>query len=266
MSPDDVESYLARIGADRSASLAEIQQRHLETIPFENLSIHLGEPIDLDPAALFDKLVRRRRGGFCFEQNGLLGEVLEALGMGVDRVGARVFGAGGSFGPPLDHLALVVQPAGDPIRYLADVGFGRFTTRPLRWDERGDQDDPGGRFRLVDTPEGFVDVISGDGPQLRVDPRPVRLTDAAPTCWWHQTSPVSSFTRSTVCSRLSGDGRITLSGRTLVRTNAGGRLETDLPDDDAVLAAYREHFGIVLDRVPVVKFPPPPVPAPAPAP
>ena len=92
-------------------------------------------------------------------------------------------------------------------------------------------------------------VVAGK-PQLRIDPRPLRLADFTPTCWWQQTSPDSHFTQSTVCSRLTDDGRISLSGNTLIRTSGGSRTEEQLPSDDAVLAAYREHFGIALDRVP----------------
>ncbi|MBO0806774.1 MAG: arylamine N-acetyltransferase, partial [Actinobacteria bacterium] len=71
-----------------------------------------------------------------------------------------------------------------------------------------------------------------------------------PTCWWQQTSPRSHFTRSVICSRLTWNGRVSISGRTLIRTGRGQRSEENLPDDQAVLAAYREHFGIGLTRVP----------------
>jgi len=81
--------------------------------------------------------------------------------------------------------------------------------------------------------------------------RPERaLDDFGPTCWWQQTSPQSHFTRSVICSRLTGDGRISISGRRLIRTAGGQRTEENLPDDQALLAAYRDHFGIDLSNVP----------------
>jgi N-hydroxyarylamine O-acetyltransferase len=86
-----------------------------------------------------------------------------------------------------------------------------------------------------------------------MEPRERSLADFVPTCWWQQTSPESHFTRSTICSRLTEDGRISLSGRTLIRTSGGSRTEQELPADAAVLAAYRDHFGIMLDQVPVVR-------------
>jgi N-hydroxyarylamine O-acetyltransferase len=251
--PPPLDAYLARIGAARpsradAAALRELQLRHLLTVPFENLSIHLGEPILLDPQALVDKLVQRRRGGFCYELNGAFATLLAALGFRVTLLAARVFGADG-LGPPFDHLALRVDldSAGS---WLADVGFGRHSHYPLRLDTRTDQADPGGTFRLADTADGDLDVIRDDQPQYRVEARPRTLADFEPTCWWHQTSPRSHFTHGPVCSRLTQTGRVTLSDRTLAQTTGDRRQERTLTDDVEVLAAYRTWFGIVLDRVP----------------
>jgi N-hydroxyarylamine O-acetyltransferase len=93
--------------------------------------------------------------------------------------------------------------------------------------------------------------VAKDGrPQYRIELRERALDDFVPTCWWQQTSPGSHFTRSVICSRLTADGRISISGRRLIRVAGGQRTEENLPDDQAVLAAYRVHFGIDLDRVP----------------
>jgi N-hydroxyarylamine O-acetyltransferase len=95
-----------------------------------------------------------------------------------------------------------------------------------------------------------VDVLRDGRPQYRIESRVRDLTDFIPTCWWQQTSPESHFTQSTICSRLTADGRITLSGRTLITTSGGRRAEQQLDNDDAVLTAYHDHFGITLDQVP----------------
>ncbi len=100
-----------------------------------------------------------------------------------------------------------------------------------------------------------MDVLKGGEPQYRIETRGRSLADFVPTCWYQQTSPASHFTQSTICSRLTGEGRISVSGRTLIRTTGGVRSEQELPDDDALLAAYRDHFGVVLDNVPVVSAP-----------
>ena len=263
MDDPTLTAYLARLGAARpaapdAAALRALHHAHLLAVPFENLSIHLGEPISLDEDRLLDKLIGRRRGGFCYELNGAFALLLAALGFDVVHVAARVFGEG-RLGPPFDHLALVVRPADGSGPWLADVGFGRHSHFPLRFDAPGEQEDPGGRFALVDAAEGDVDVLMGGEPQYRLERRRRALADFVSTCWWHQTSPESSFTRNTVCTRLTPDGRITLRGDTLVHTtDAGERTERRLAAGE-LLAAYAEHFGIALDRLPS----PPPRPSPA---
>lgn len=250
---DEVAAYLARLGLARPrtpdlAALTELQHRHLLEVPFENLSVHLDEPIQLDERALVAKIVDRRRGGFCYELNGAFGALLEALGFDVTVLAARVHTDTG-LGPPFDHLALRVELA-QP--WLVDVGFGRFAVGPLRLDHDGDQTDPGGTFRVQPLPDGDLDVWHDGRPAYRLDLRPRALADFEATCWWHRTSPHSHFTRSLVCSRLTGEGRVTLSGTVLVTTVDGAREERALHGDE-VLAVYRDRFGIVLDRLPEVR-------------
>jgi N-hydroxyarylamine O-acetyltransferase len=226
--------------------LRDVQLRHLRTVPFENLSIALGEPIVLTEEALLEKIVDRRRGGFCYELNGLFGMVLAALGYRTTYLGARVFQPEG-LGPPFDHLALRVDC---PEPWLVDVGFGRHALHPLRLDVRTDQADPDGVYRLVDTDEGDVDVWRDGRPQYRAELRPRGLLDCEATCWWHQTSPRSHFTQSSVCSLLTEQGRVTLSEGVLIRTEDGERREQTLTSEADELDAYRTWFGIELDRVP----------------
>jgi N-hydroxyarylamine O-acetyltransferase len=249
-----VDAYLDRIDASRprvldAASLAALHRAHLMTVPFENLSLHLSEPVSLDENDLIDKIVTRRRGGFCYELNGAFASLLRALGAEVRLVGARVHGQEG-FGPPFDHLALIVRPADGSGPWVADVGFGSHSVCPLIFEGGGEQVDPAGRFLLVEAEDGDVDVLKDGQPTYRIEPRGRSLDDFIPTCWWQQTSPGSHFTRSVICSRLTEQGRVSLSGRTLILTRGGSRTEEQLPTEDAVLSAYREHFGVVLDRIP----------------
>jgi N-hydroxyarylamine O-acetyltransferase len=254
MDHETVVAYLDRIGvsvpaACDAAGLRTLHRAHQLTVPFENLSIHLAEPISLAERDLADKIVRRQRGGFCYELNGTFALLLEALGAQVSRVAARVYGQTG-LGPPFDHLALIVRPADGSGPWLADVGFGSHSDYPLLLDARDDQDDPAGRFRLADAGAGDIDVLKDGQPQYRIETRERSLADCIPTCWWQQTSPLSHFTRSTICSRLTPGGRVSISGRMLIRTQDGTRAEQQLDTDEALLAAYRDHFGIELSRVP----------------
>src|SRR6266700_2262419 len=199
-------AYLDRIGAERpavldAAALGGLHLAHQRAVPFENLSIHLGEPISLDEDDLIAKIVTRRRGGFCYELNGAFALLLESLGAQVTRAAARVYDGEGRRGPR-----------------LADVGFGAHSSYPLRYDGRAGQDDPGGLFSLADAPGGDVDVTKDGTPQYRIEPRERALADFVPTCWWQQTSPDSHFPLGTICSRRTGQGRISISGRTLIRT------------------------------------------------
>jgi N-hydroxyarylamine O-acetyltransferase len=250
-----VDACLRRLGVEAReradlARLRELHAAHLLRVPFENLSIHLGEPITLESDALADKILTRGRGGFCYELNGLFARLLDHLGYHVTLLGARVW-TGKQFGPPLDHLLLMVATADGVGRWLADVGFGDNSVYPLPWRERVDLDDPGGVFRL-EPADGDWDLYRDGAVQYRIEPHPRALAEFDAMCWYQQTSPASHFTRSLVCTRRTAEGRVTLSGQRLITTTADGKDEKDLADDDAVLDAYRTVFGIDLNRVPRV--------------
>lgn len=239
----------ADIGKPDAELLRELHLRHLHSVPFENLGIHLGERFSLDEDALVDKIVRRRRGGFCYELNGAFAGLLRALGFTVTEHSCRVFIGDGKLGVPFDHLALVVEL---DERWLADVGFGRHISYPLLLDSREVQDDPGGEFQLVTAPEGDIDVLQAGAPVYRMEARARLLEEFRIGCWWNTTSPDSHFTRSLTCSLPTVDGRVTLSGQRLITTVENQRTETVLEGNEAVLDAYRTIFGIELDRVPAM--------------
>lgn len=250
--------YLARIGLAEpppatASGLRILQEAHLRTVPFENLSIHLGEPVVLAEADLLAKVVDRRRGGFCYELNGAFAVLLRELGFAVTLLQARVYGRDGALGIPYDHLALRVDIGGTP--WLADVGFGRFTRYPVRLDTAAAQEDPGGTVTVTHGAEGDLDVSVDGAPQYRLEARPRALSDFEPSCWYHQTSPRSHFTQSLVCSLATATGQLTLSGHTLIETVGGQRTEKHLADDAEVLAAYGDLFGIVLERLPAEPAP-----------
>lgn len=245
-------AYLARIGANVPTAptldaLRHLSERHLCTVPFETLSIHLGEPVELAENALVDKIVRRRRGGFCYELNGLFAALLVALGYRVDLLACRVFLGDDHLGPPLDHLALRVHLARP---WLVDVGFGRHAVYPLDLSHRGVQPDPDGGYEIRPAGGfGDLDVLRDGHPQYRVENRPRELSEFTAMCWWQAHSPESGQSRVAVCSMLTPVGRVTLRNGQLITTTGDGRAERDLSDAES-LAAYRDIFGIRLDRLP----------------
>ncbi|OIJ69479.1 arylamine N-acetyltransferase family protein [Streptomyces mangrovisoli] len=271
MNSAQADAYLRRLGAARpvrptSEALRELHLRHLRSVPFENLSVHLGEEVVLDEERLLEKVVGAERGGFCYELNGSFGALLVALGYDVTLLAARVHGAEGRLGIPYDHLALRVRTV-DGGDWLADVGFGTHSHFPLAFGERGEQKDPGGVFQVQAAGpdaagarggaagDADLEVLRDGEPAYRLEVRPRVLGDFVAGAWWHSTSPASHFTRSLVCSRITPDGgRITLSGRNLTLTGPDGTREVrEVASDEEVLALYRERFGIRLERVPELR-------------
>jgi N-hydroxyarylamine O-acetyltransferase len=248
----NARAYLERIrysGAltPTAKSLRQLQVAHLRSVPFENLSIHAGEPIVLEDEALFEKIVTRRRGGFCYELNGLFAWLLRSLGFRVTMLAAEVMNARGEWGPAFDHMALLVT-LGEP--WLVDVGFGDSFIEPLRLEPQTEQVQGRRSYRLDPENARFV-VMRRDAdepwtPQYRFDLTSYEYADYAGMCRYHQTSRDSHFTQGRICSLLTRDGRMTISGTRLIVTTDEWRREWELSSDKAYVDALRERFGVVL--------------------
>jgi N-hydroxyarylamine O-acetyltransferase len=245
----NVEAYLKRINYSGSLELTpetlrDLQVAHLLTVPFENLSIHSGEPIVLDEDALFTKIVERERGGFCYECNGLFAGLLRALGFEVAMLGAGVAHREGGFGPNFDHMALMVTLAD---RWLVDVGFGDSFLEPLLLDERGEQVQGTHSFRIVDDDDHLI-LMRDSQPQYRFTLQPYTFADYEEMCGFHQTSPESHFTKNLICSRVVADGRITLSGMNFITTSGSQRHEETLNSQEEYDRILRDQFGVVMQK------------------
>ena len=252
----DTSAYLARINyagptAPTEATLRALHRAHMLSAPFENLDIGRGVPIVLDLERLYDKIVSRRRGGFCYELNGLFAELLRAVGYDVSLLSAQVFSSGQA-GPEFAHLVLLVRGGGLSEPFLADVGFGASYLEPLRLVADVEQDDPAGAFRLVraggDWQMQARDEARAWQPQHAFTLAPRQLADFAEMCRYQQTSPDSHFTQKRICSRATPEGRISLSDNRLIVTRHGRREERELADEPAVLAALRDHFEVNLSN------------------
>ena len=250
----NVDRYLERLElppkSDTSLRrLKVLHERHLLAVPFENLDVVRGVAIKLDVDAFFDKVVVRRRGGFCFELNGLFGALLEELGYPVTRIAARVHGPDGTPGLEFGHMALLVEAEGR--RYLADVGFGDAFIHPLPLEIGGSWTQLSGRYRLSEGEDGVVyEAVDRDTGEFRPTysfaDTPRRLEDFAEGCAFHQSSPESMFTKGPVCTKAIPDGRVTLTREKLVVTRRGRRDETAIDGDVAFTEALNRHFGVVL--------------------
>jgi N-hydroxyarylamine O-acetyltransferase len=247
----DAAAYLERIGyrgplTATADTLRQLQVAHLRSVPFENLSIHAGEAITLDDAALFAKVVNRRRGGFCYELNGLFAWLLRSLGFDVVMLAAEVRNARGDWGLPFDHMALLVRLE-EP--WLVDVGFGDSFLEPLKLDSRDVQVQGDQAFR-IDRDGDRLLVVRRQGDQWVAQYRFTLQThsyaDYESMCRYHQTSPESPFTQRRVCSMATPDGRTTLSHMRLITTRGGDKQERELADRAEYDAALRTHFGVVM--------------------
>jgi N-hydroxyarylamine O-acetyltransferase len=256
MRPDLTAAYLARLGVDgpqppTPVTLTRLHRAHLERVPFENLDIHLGVPIELDEVAFAEKIAGRSRGGFCYELNGAFASLLGELGFEVELLEARVYSPRG-LGRGFDHLCLRVH-SGEGV-WLVDAGFGRGCfDEPINLVPEVAQVDTAGTFVLRPGPDGSLDLLCDGVEQYRLTPASRALADFESGCRYHQSSPDSPFTRGTVCTIRTPDGRVTLAGTRLVETGAMGKEEREL-DRMAFAAVLAGRFGIRLDDAAIARL------------
>lgn len=260
----DRDAYLARIGYGGSTeptvgTLAGIVLAHLRAVPFENLDIvPLARPLRLDPAGLFAKIVGERRGGYCFELNGLLALLLEDLGFTVVRVACQ-FTEEGGYSDPFDHLGLIVTAPADGA-WFVDVGSGRTSPaaplevpQPDAWGAPGPPDPADGRRSRIERRggAGYVWQAERDGgwrEHQRFSFTPRSLNEFLPRSRHFETAPDNHFRQGPMCTRLTATGRVSIRPGMLTITTGGERVETPLPDAAALHDALIAHFDIDLVR------------------
>jgi N-hydroxyarylamine O-acetyltransferase len=247
----DLAAYFERIGASGQPDVAEIHRSHVAAVPFENLDPHRGLPISLEPTALFDKLVTRGRGGYCFEHNLLLAAALEELGARVEPMLARVrLGASPGDVRPRSHLVLKVHT--DDGAYQADVGFGAGTLiEPIPFGPDGIHEQGGWRFRVVEDREELV-LQTEDGEVWRdlygFRPEPVPRVDIETSNWFTCTHPRSPFVTGLIASIQDAHGKRTLLSDwdelTLTEHTAGTAPAITAIDRDTVPDLLESRFGL----------------------
>jgi len=246
------DSYLSRLNyhgplETNLETLTALHLAHLHTVPFENLDIRLGYPITLSLPDMFKKVVEHRRGGFCYELNALFAWLLEQLGFNVSLLSARVY-SDKKLGPEFDHLLLQVHLDRN---FVADIGFGDNFLKPLLLDTDTEQIQGEHAYQIIDSNlSKILQRRYNTGVELiyAFTLLPREFGDFADMCHFQQSSPESSFTQKTVCSRLTQDGRITLSNRLLIETGNGIRHETVIESADAYREILNTQFDIVLSK------------------
>jgi N-hydroxyarylamine O-acetyltransferase len=244
----DVKTYLSRIGVTEIRKptlpfLAELQHQHLCHVPFENLDILQGVEIRLIPEKLYEKVVHRQRGGFCYELNYLFNRLLQALGYSVSLISARVRKSDGNFGPEFDHMALIVRLQEE--HYLVDVGFGDSCRRPLPLTGKKCED-VSGTYRIKSrTREYALEKREGKRwiPKYLFTTTPRRLADFDMMCSHQQSSPTSVFTKKLICTIATPEGRISVSDGHLTITKNGKQTKVPFSSRKKREQAIRRYFG-----------------------
>jgi N-hydroxyarylamine O-acetyltransferase len=253
LSPADLDAYFSRIGytGPRSpdiSTLAAIQLRHVCTIPFENLDIQLGLPIRLDLASITAKIVHRRRGGYCFEQNALLRAVLESLGYQVTPLLARVrWQVPTEQETALTHLLLLVTLEGR--RWIVDGGFGSGSlTAPLLIDTEEVQPTPHDPRRVLRRGDLFAHQtrLTGEWSDLYLFTlTPAPAIDCEVGNWYTSTHPQSRFVLNLVAARADEGRRHTLVNREFATRWTDGRVEKSIVESpEALIALLSETFHL----------------------
>jgi N-hydroxyarylamine O-acetyltransferase len=254
----DLESYFTRIKYSGSREptldvLRELQFRHVETFPFENLDVLLGRPIRLDAGSLAGKLIHRRRGGYCFEQNGIFWRVLLALGFKVTPLAAKVrLWIPDDIQTGRTHLLLKVDLPEGP--YIVDVGFGGLNpTGPFALVCDVEQPTSLETYRILARDIGYeLQARLGDvwTALYRFTLEPMTLPDQEIANWFVATSPASLFVQSLVMARPAGGRRLTLRNSQFTIRQRDGRVEErTLAGVDDLVDTVRQYFELDIGNI-----------------
>jgi N-hydroxyarylamine O-acetyltransferase len=248
----DLQAYFDRIGFSGPAradlaTLRGLHRAHLQAVPYENFDVQLGRPLTPDPTAAFEKIVGRRRGGWCYEMNGVFGLVLAELGFKVTRMaGAAMREMMGDVAVG-NHLVLLVEIGGQP--WIADVGFGDGTLEPFRLEPAA-MAVGGYAFRVEAMDEGwwrFHNHEQGGARSFDFRVAPADPALLAAKCQALQTASDSTFVLNAIAQRYRGETILQLRGRTLRRVTPPGAVETRLlASADELVAVLAGEFDLDL--------------------
>jgi N-hydroxyarylamine O-acetyltransferase len=248
----ELRAYLDRVGFEGEprpdlATLSALSKRHLLSIPYENIDVQLGRRLTTDPAAAYARIVGQgRRGGWCYEMNGVFGLALAAIGFRVTRLASGVARSMKGDAALGNHLVLRVDTEDGPI--LADVGLANGPKGPYPIEE-GPFSIEGQDYKLERTQDGywrFHNHPQGMAPNFDFKSEPCDDEAAlARACAVLQTDPQSPFVQNLVCVCFTPDGENQLRGRSLRQLRPEGTRERVLESVDDLIATLESDFGIV---------------------
>lgn len=252
MNDAQLARYLERIGHGWNVrpnleTLRSLHRAHVTAIPFEALDAQLGIVPSLEPEAIFEKLVERRRGGWCYEMNGLFGAALQAIGFAVTRVSGGVMRQDGGDERMGTHLTLLVDCEGP---HLCDVGFAGSLLEPLPLAPI-ERDEAPYRLSLAEVGGGYWRFTQDfDGP-FSYDFRPQPADEAllAAKRDWQATHPDANFTLNLVAQKRHPDWHLVLRGRSLTERRRGGATDRLIESPQELVSVLHDRFGIDEPRI-----------------
>lgn len=250
--PLNIERYLQRIEVAGQQPpdltfLKTLHRQHLLHVPFENLDIHWGREILLDYVKLFNKLVHEKRGGFCYELNGLFYALLTQLDFPCYLVEARMPQPEGVLSPAFEHMCILVQVQSEV--YLCDVGFGKGPVYPLRITSADMQISFNQFYRIKKDGEGGWWLEESDNgldfeKKYFFSPKRRGIVEFVDRCQYQQRNASSHFRKQKMITQLTPEGRKTLTEKMLIVNNRGQKQEHYLLNEDDFYIKLDEHFNI----------------------
>lgn len=247
-----VQEYLKRIGIEKAEEpslsfLSKLQLSHLYSIPFEDLDIPDRDRIILDIERIYKKIIPTKRGGFCYELNGLFHRLLTHLGFKVDMLSVRVYDhQKQELGPEFDHMTLLVHLEKD---YLVDVGFGDSFRKPIEMPD-GQCEDVGGHFKVYNIDGSNYELRRIEESEWKLQYSfttiPRQLSDYSEMCDFQQDSPTSHFRTRMKCTIATPTGRITLSDSSLTITDNRTKSKLEVNNGEEFYTLLKKYYKIQL--------------------
>lgn len=248
----DLQAYLNRIDFCDTLNpnkdvLYKLQKHHLLNIPFENLDIHYGTKINLSINDVYRKIVIRKRGGFCYELNGLFHQLLVEIGFNAKLISAQVHTKNGEYSPEYDHMAIIVNLENQD--FLVDVGFGKFSLEPLKLELNRKIIDSYGEFQFDKYNAVYyrINELKNNDliPQYIFQNVERELHEFQERCEFHQTNEESHFTKKKLISIAKPNGRLTLNNSLLKITRFGIEEEIEFNESEFE-ERLKQYFDIEL--------------------